>query len=339
MLPMRYAALLSLTIIPLTCSQTSMSVPEPQRAVNFTQNPESGCYMISLLQALIALKSWRNYIFSYPPNPSCTYDKDLLLTLQTFIENYANISATKDIMNINFRTLDEMMRKKNIITDYKFGCPVRFLSNLNTAFTLNTNNPNCHLLQPFKFHTVTTYSPPRYEPSKSIQSDLQLGNMASEGKSLITILQKYCNENIFIDRYNITTTQRLRFASLPTVLWIDLRRAKESFSISLAPILDLAEFCEPPQTSTQYKLISVIWSSTLHYIAYVNYRNIWYLCDDRKSTYSIAKNALTDLARGNIIHSERTFHTDICLYERILTPDEPSPELLNLHSSLQLLSI
>jgi len=328
---MRYTALLFLAS-PLACSQIPVSVPEPVRAVNFTRETNA-CYIASALQAVIALKPWREYIFSYPPATSCVYDKDLLKALQTFINNYAIISTTSDVKSINLNPLYRMMQQKSIVTHCKFDDPLDFLKKLNTGLT---KAERCDIFDIFKFSITETMTTDKTSESQLITPEPIIG---ISGRSLFDGFK--ASFNFKVDNVNV----QWRFISPPNALCIHCIQDEtfgKDFSASIQPNIDIAQLCQDTaQLFTRYKLKSVLWRSKVHLIVYVTYGNSWYLCDDLKPACSIPQNAPGDLKRGNITYGDwGVFYPLICLYERILpSPPAPTDAFIDLNSSLQLLGM
>jgi hypothetical protein len=320
----------------ITGSQPPAPADDPQYAVNFMWQKNS-CYISTALQALIALPTWREYIFSYPPYTSCSYDKELLETLQKFITDYTQKSITRE-QQISLNPLYGVVGKKGIVTHCGFGDPRWFLDDFNNKLT---KNDHCALLKPCQFvATKLVYLGKRpqkithQEPQTHISiPEHYLGSDKQE--SLLNALVQYFNEG--------AQGIGARFTSLPDIFYINFVQQVEfgkDYSIKLPEQLNISVLCEPPQQFTNYQLKSVIWHSSAHYIAYVNYHDIWYLCDDLKSACSIPDDAISDLTNGKLTYGTwGVFYPTICFYERILSASEPTPTLLDLHASLQLLSI
>jgi len=365
------------------------TTPQPYRAVNLSRE-QNACYSASMLQALIALKPWRDFIFKYPPQSSCVYDKNLLKELQIFIRNYAAISQDQK-PSIKFTDFYNTCRKKEIITHQNFDDPSKFFGMLNKILT---KDEQCYLNRPFTFEIKWITSIYRHRPDTELKS--------SEAENFIAMLEYQPDKqyrrlvpttsvpqkkqkpmtNIVIpagylgyhvplyeslkstldgmtttklETYTLTTIESRRFTSLPDILWIRFDQPtllNRDYSVSISSNLDLARwYSNNDEQNTMYQLVSIIWRSQVHYIAYVRYFDTWYQCDDTQSTcVTLSTKEINDLLSQGTIQNYppyAPYYPSICFYERIASPPriaspttiEKSTPLLDLHASLKLLSI
>jgi len=328
-------------VSPLHCSHE----PEPLRAVNFTREPNA-CYISAALQSIIALEPWREYVFTYPPHISCSYDKDIVKALQVFIREYTQLSrSTKNQINIH-DFYNKTLITKVIVTHCNFDDPWVFLTNLEEKLTSQTD---CSLFKPFTFtifqgRTITEEGVSKHSESYEINHSITVGQQHL-GKSIDLADALY--RSFIYRKFPLPQGEKIlesHLMMLPDLLWINFGQAPlfgPDWSISLPQELDLAPLCQRTQESTFYKLKSVIWRASVHYIAYVNYANTWYLCDDLKTACSIPTDAVADLLKGKI-ESDRwgIFYPRSCFYERIVPKQSSKTDsLTELNNALSLLSI
>jgi len=348
---------------------------EINKPVNFTR-VMNACYISSMLQALIALPTWRSYIMNYPPK-GCTrkFKHDILMDLRALITNYVAtpLGGMCRIENFHRSSDEKGLVWRSSSGAFLFSVPDNFFEVLNKVFLGYRYNEHvdsvdlwvdCSLYGPFIFtrkdgsfwRLPINYlsktedfigQPSLYDLIVNLLTETD-GSGHKTLKKFTQVSQILCIESSMLpvivpSRGEIERSKkRGEIAySFPGTL-IDGRPYK------IPQELNITEFVDPAvrgDTNIIYRLASIIWQATNHIIAYVKYGGLWYVCDDLSyEPCKVVSDALRELERGSIMnkYGYPLFLPSLLFYERVQQsplPAEKSNALPDLHASLTLLAM
>jgi len=307
---------------------------EINKPVNFTLVSNAYC-ISSMLQALIALPTWRSYIMNYPPK-GCSLaicDTDILNALRRLVTLYSQ-SAEQDV-SLNTTWLHRLlMQKKDPYSPMRIDelSPEGFLYELDDRLFLR--NSTVDLFSPCSLREIFYYRV-REISGEYVHDQLQLTLANVNGYSMKQAIQQYLGDQTvtFLDDGS-TTQYRNKLVSLPRVLWIRLTLGGGRSPKILQQIYgsDLMEGGE----GFIYQLVSFVGSNGSDSIAYVKYDNKWYCCNNLLNEPCPIVNDISTVFTMKNGDDWNLF------YERVQQeplPVERASILPDLHASLTLLGI
>jgi len=354
---MKSFAVGSMVLLALGCQHFSYcgepkKIINIERPVNFTRI-KNACYHASVLQALIAIPTWRNYIINFPPQVCgvMNYDHGILDSFKGWIQKYSD-DARKGNYRINLAMLEVCFVQNTIITGRLTDEADHFIRTLEDKFLGGiTKRQDCGLFGPMRF-SLQRYEKgglsKRGDPESNIilwLADFFISARHAAGVTIKDVITK-----------ELQVGFPKKFTRIPDILCIGAYFSENYVNQDTGRLPEISAELRVPQdwidTSViryvediQYRLKSVVWQGLNHLIAYVQYGDEWYMCDDlRSKCEEVTKKAYGEFAAGKLTGP---MFPKLMFYERIEPVrsqqhevlQQASEEIYDLHASLTLLGI